>query len=187
MTLYTKPILRYGLITPVLFNLVLLGGIAAGFKKLSSVRTHKEERHAEHTLRVQSVKFLEAQIAPKRPQFDDQSKLLAADQRQIFTKILDTSLRNYDRLELQRSSLVVPPGKGRLGRHIDSNLSRVRSSFQGGVGPMQETLLQLDALMPQISLEEISITRQRAAGHNESDLLVMDATHTAWKSGHAQP
>lgn len=183
MTIYTKPILRYGLATPLLFSLVLLGAVGFALNKLSGVRKVKEERYAEQTLRLKTVQQLETEIAPKRPLFADQELLLKADQRQLLTRILDTAQKNYEVIELERSSLVVSPDRGRLGKRVQADLVRVQSSFQGGIGPMQETLLQVDALMPQAFLEEMKIARRPNPLRNRFDHLVIDVTHTCWMAG----
>ena len=51
MSTYTKPILRFGLATPLLFNCVLLAGVAGANHKLAAVRKVKEERYREQVAR----------------------------------------------------------------------------------------------------------------------------------------
>ena len=181
MTAYTKPILRFGLITPVVFNLLLLGAVAFGYNKLSGIRKVKMDRYNEQTLRLRAVQQLEAAIAPKRAQFEDQKRLLKADQRQLFSQILDAMQKKYEAIELDRSSLVVPSGRGELGKQAKCDLLRVQSSFQGGIGPMQETLLQVESLMPQAVMEEMKIVRRADSVRDRFDHLVFDVTHTCWK------
>ncbi|MDA0814827.1 MAG: hypothetical protein O3C21_20810 [Verrucomicrobia bacterium] len=182
MTAYTKPILRFGLITPLVFNVLLLGAVAFGYNKLSGIRSEKMARYDEQTLRLRIVNQLEAQLAPKRPQFEDQVRLLKADQRQLFTRILDEMQKKYEVIELDRSSLVVPAGRGALGVQAKCELLRLQSTFRGGIGPMQETLLQLDALMPQAVVEEMKMTRRPDPNRNRFDHLELDVTHTCWKA-----
>lgn len=182
MTAYTKPILRFGLITPLIFNLLILAAVGFGYNKLSATRKVKMDRYDEHTLRLRTVGQLEAQLAPRRPQFEDHKRLLKADQRQLFTQILDTMQKKYEVVELDRSNLVAPAGRGALGLVAKCDLLRLQSSFQGGVGPMQETLLQLESLMPQATVEEMTIVRRPDPLRNRFDHLVLDVTHTCWKA-----
>lgn len=181
MSAYTQPIIRFGLITPVVFNLLLFGGALAAVAKLGQVRQEKEERYHEQTQRLAAMKKLEADIAPRRKIFEDQKRLLAADPGQLFTRILDTLLPKYKEIELERTSLVFPLDRGRLARTAKTDLGRVKSSFNGGFGPMQEALLQVESLMPQAVLEDMKISR-RAHLVTQQEMLVMEMTHTCWKA-----
>ncbi|MFO1484245.1 MAG: hypothetical protein U1F71_12880 [Verrucomicrobiaceae bacterium] len=182
MSAYTSPILRYGLIMPAMFNCVLLGGVIAGVSKLGTMRTEKEELYKEQTQRLAAMKKLEAELAPKRKNFLDQKVLLKSDPGQLFTRILDSLLPKFKEIELERSGLVFPLDRGRLGRQVKTEAARVKSSFQGGLGPMQETLLQVESLMPQAVLEELKITRKADLLMSQREFLVMEMTHTCWKA-----
>lgn len=187
MSAYTKPIIRFGLVTPALFNLILLGGVAAAAAKLSSVRAEKEQRYDEETKRLAAIKVIETRISPRRKAFDAQKKLLSTDPGQLFTKILDTSLPKYQEIELERTSLLFPQDRGRVGRSVKCDVTRVKATFQGGIGPMQESLLQLESLMPQAMLEELKITRKSDLLMKRPDFLAIDVTHACWKAGEARP
>ncbi|TDU70883.1 hypothetical protein EI77_02001 [Prosthecobacter fusiformis] len=187
MSAYTKPILRFGLITPAVFNCLLLAGAVAGVSKLNTVRTEKQERYQEQTQRLAAMKKLEASIAPKRKAFEDQKKLLSADPGQLFTRILDGMLPKYKEIELERSSLVFPLDKGRFAREVKADSARVKSSFQGGLGPMQEALLQVESLMPQAVLEDMKISRRADLLIKQREFLVLEMTHTCWKATDEKP
>lgn len=182
MSIYTRPILRYGLIMPAMFNCLLLGGVIAGASKLNTVRAEKEARYKEQTMRLALMKKLEAELAPKRKTFLDQKTLLKGDPGQLFTRIMDSLLPKYKEIELERSGLVFPLDRGRLGRQVKTDMARVKSSFQGGLGPMQEALLQVESLMPQAVLEELKVTRKADLLLNQREFLVMEMTHTCWKA-----
>lgn len=187
MSAYTKPILRFGLATPLLFNCVLLAAVAGANQKLAKVRAIKEERYREQVARQASVKSLEAELAPKRKTFEDQSRLLQADPGQMFTRILDTLLPKYPEIELERTGLVFPLDRGRIGRQIQADAARVKSSFEGGFGPMQEALLQVESLMPQATLEDFKITRKADQLMNKPEHLLFEITHICWKGKEAKP
>lgn len=167
---------------PAMFNCLLLGGVIAGVSKLGTMRTEKEERYKEQTLRLSIMKKLETELAPKRKTFQDQKLLLKGDPGQLFTRILDSLLPKYKEIELERSGLVFPLDRGRLGRQVKTDAARVKSSFQGGLGPMQEALLQVESLMPQAMLEELKITRKADLLLSQREFLVMEMTHTCWKA-----
>lgn len=187
MSAYTQPILRFGLITPALFNGLLLGAVCFGLGKLDRVRTLKEERHTEQMQRLAAMKMLEEKLAPRREEFKSQKKLLEVDAPQLFTRILDNLLPKYKEIELERGGLVFPLDRGRIGRQVKSEVARVKSSFQGGIGPMQEALLQVEALMPQAVLEDLKITRKADLLLGRPETLSLELTHTCWKAGEGKP
>lgn len=187
MSAYTKPILRFGLIVPAVFNCILLAGVVAGVTKLSKVRAEKEERYEEQTKRLAAMNQLQAKLEPRRKPFEEHKKLLSADPGQIMTKGLDASMPKYTDLELQRTSLVFPQDRGRLGRQMQCDIAKVKSTFQGGIGPMQETLLQVEFLMPQAFLEEMKISRKSDMLLKRPDHLDIEVTHACWKSGEVKP
>lgn len=187
MSAYTKPIIRFGLITPALFNSVLLMGVVAGMTKLAKVRAEKEMRYDDQTKRLAANKVIEGRVTPRRKAFDEQKRLMETDAGQYFTRILENSQPKYKEIELERSSLVFPQDRGRVGKNVKCDLIRVKASFQGGIGPMQESLLQVESLMPQAMLEELKITRKSDLLMKRPDFLVIDTTHTCWKAGEARP
>jgi hypothetical protein len=187
MSAYTKPILRFGLAMPAVFNCILVAAVFAANQKLASVRAVKETRYKEQVARLASIKSLEAEIAPKRKTFDSQKVLLQADPGQLYTRVLDSLLPKYQHFELERTSLVFPLDRGRIGRQLKMDLARVKSSYEGGFGPMQETLLQVESLLPQALLEELKVTRKADLLLNKPDHLVFDVTHTCWKGGATKP
>jgi hypothetical protein len=187
MSAYTKPIIRFGLFTPAVFNCILVVVVFAANQKLAKVRATKETRYKEQVARLAAIKSLEADLAPKRKTFDDQKLLLQTDPGQLFTRILDTLLPKYQDFELERTGLVFPLERGRIGRQLQLDAARVKSSFEGGFGPMQEMLLQVESLMPQATLEEMKVTRKADLLLNKPDHLVFDVTHTCWKGGTTKP
>lgn len=187
MSAYTKPILRFGLVTPALFNCVLLGIVCFANSKLSQTRAAKEARYTEWVARQAAVQRIEAEIAPKRKQFADQQSVLRSDPVSTFTSLLDAILPKYQEIELERTGLVFPLDRGRVGKQVKIDGARVKSSFEGGMGPMQETLLQVEAMMPQSFLEELKITRKSDTLLNKPDHLSFDMTHICWKAGEGRP
>lgn len=182
MTAYTTPIIRTGIIPPVIFNLLLLGISFYGIAKIRSIRDTKSEIYQEYLARQDAIKKLEAQNAPRRNTFEDQKKLLQADPGLLFTKILDRLLSKYKEYELDRNSLVFPLDRGNLGRSVKTSLARVKSTLSGGLGPMQEAMFQVESLLPQAVLEELKISRKTDSVLNRKESLLMETTHTCWKS-----
>jgi hypothetical protein len=187
MSLYTKPILRFGLLTPVVFNAVLLVVVMVLGNKLQGIRKVKEARYRDQMARLAAIRSMEAEIAPKRKAFEGQKRVLQADPSQMFTRISDSIVSKYRHIELERTGMVFPLERGRIGRQVQSEAGRVKSSFEGGFGPMQETLLQVESLMPQAMLEELKITRKADVMPNKPMHLAFEMSHICWKAPEGTP
>ena len=187
MSPYLKPILRFGLISPCLFQGVLLAMVAFGISKLDSTRKVKQERYREELQRQAAIKAIESQIAPKRREFAEQKTLLQSDSMQIFTRTLDLILPKYKNIELERMGMVFLLENGRINRAMQVEAKRVKSGFEGGLGPMQEALLQVESLMPHAVLEELRISRKTDLLADRREKPAFDATHTCWRAGESKP
>ena len=137
--------------------------------------------------RLASIKATELEVAPKRKTFDAQKLILQSDPNQMFTRISDAILSKYRPIELERTGMVFPLERGRVGRQLQAEAGRVKSSFEGGFGPMQETLLQVETLMPQSVLEELKITRKADLMPNKPMHLVFEMSHICWKATEGTP
>lgn len=166
---------------PSAFNCVLLAAVIVAVTELESTRHLKDEVYKEHEMRLNVMKKLEGAMTPHRKVFEDQKALLKADPGQLFTRILDVTVPKYREIELVRTGLDFPMDRGRLGTQVKADIARVKSSFQGGIGPMQEVLLQAESLMPQGMLEELKITR-KADLVTRREFLGLETTHLFWKA-----
>jgi len=184
---YLRPILRYGLVTPVLFHGLLIGMASYGINKLQAARAMKEDRYQEEVQRRAAAKAIEAEISTKRATFADQKMILNSDASQIFNRALESILPRFQTIELERIGMVFLLEKGKINRNLLAGSTRVKSSFEGGFGPMQETLLQVESLMPQSCLEELKITRKMGLVDERKERLLFEMTHTCWSAGNANP
>jgi len=185
MSAYTHQILRFGLATPALFNCVLLGAVLILSQKLQQARARKQLQYEQHMARLATIKEIEAEVAPKRKGFESQKRILQADPNQLFTRISDSILSRYQSIELERTGMVFTLDRGRIGRLMQVDAARVKSSFEGGYGPMQEALLQVESLMPQSLLEEFKVTRNSEGQPRKQARLSFEMTHICWKANEA--
>ncbi len=183
MSAYTSAILRYGVVAPTLVNALLLAGALFGSNHLAALRTAKEARYQEYVARSAAVKKMEEEVAPKRPRFEDHRMLLKTDPARLFSQVLDGLLPKYKSFELERTSMLFPLERGRVGRNLETAATRIKTTYEGGLGPMQEALLQIETLMPQAMLEELKITRKADPLQARPDHLDFEMTHICWKSG----
>jgi hypothetical protein len=187
MSFYTPAIIRFGIIAPLVLNGMLCGFVGFAIKRLERQIQSRKATYALYEQKQAAVKSLESEINPLRPTHKDHLAILRSDPARIFSQILDNTLPKYRRIELERSSLVFLQDKGSIGRSVNSPCSRIKTTFEGGMGPMQEVLLQIESLMPQAILEEMKITRKENALLEGGEHLAFDITHFCWKSEDKTP
>jgi hypothetical protein len=187
MSFYTAAIVRYGIAAPLILNGMLCGFVGFAIKRLERQIDNRKAAYALYEQKQGALRKLESEVTPLRPDHQDHQAILRSDPARLFSQILDTSLPKYRRIELERSSLVFLQDKGTIGRSLNSPCSRIKSTFEGGLGPMQEVLLQLESLMPQAILEEIKISRKENALIEGGEHLTFDITHFCWKSEEKAP
>jgi hypothetical protein len=181
MSAYTNAILRYGLLAPLALNGLMLAAAAYGNMRLSNVISQKQAAYRQFKAKEAEVAKLEDLLKPKRATFEDHKLMLRADPALVFPLILDTQVPKYKPLELERNSLLFPPEPGPINRGVATEAVRVRSTWEGGYGPMQEILLQVESLMPQATLEELKISRKPGLLSGQPERLMFEMTHVCWK------
>ncbi len=187
MSFYTAAIVRYGIVAPMILNGMLCTFAGFAVKRLERQINTRKAAYALYEQKKAATSKMEADVAPLRASHKDLQLILRSDPARLFSQILDNSLPKYKRMELERSSLTFLPDKGNIGRSVNAPCSRIKSTFEGGLGPMQEVLLQLESLMPQAILEDFKITRKENALTEGGEHLAFDLTHFCWKSEDKTP
>jgi hypothetical protein len=186
MSAYTAAILRYGLIAPVALNGVMLVAAVYGNSRLSQVISRRDEAYREFKAREAEVARTDQALEPRRATFEDQKLVLKMDPALAYPLVLDTQIPKYKPLELERNSLVFPPEPGPLNRGVATAAVRVRTTWEGGYGPMQEILLQLESVLPQATLEDLKVSRKAGLLSGQPERLAIEMTHVCWSVAHQE-
>ncbi len=183
MSAYSGPIVKNGVVIPMLFLLVLIGGIAYGLSKIKTEGAAREKIYGEYLIRVKNANLLESQLKPGRDRQKKMVELLKAEIKPAISKYLGESMTRYkDKdYELQQVSMKHIEDRGAVGNMVQANLSKVQMTFRGGYGPMQETLFDLESQMPQLQMEKIVIARTKSFGVNQREALTFNVDYIAWK------
>lgn len=183
MSAYTAPIIKNGLVMPLLFLTALLGGGAYALSSVKSESEAREKIHKAYLERVKNAQALESKLKPGRDRQKKLEELLKAEIKPVLSKQLGESMARYkDKdYELQQISLKQTEDRGSIGNMLQSNLSRVQMVFRGGYGPMQETLLDLESQFPQLQMEKMTIGRTKGFGVDQREALTFNVDYIAWK------
>ena len=186
MSAYTSAILRYGVIAPIAVNSLLLGLAVFGNTRLTQTISRKEAAYREYKAQEAEAERTDAALEPRRAPFEDQKKLLQLDPAIVYPQVLDTQIPKYKPLEIERNSLLFPTERGPLNRTVATTAVRVRTTWEGGYGPMQELLLQLESVLPQTDLEDLKISRKSGLLPGQPQRLAFELTHVCWSAPHEE-
>ncbi|CAN5753301.1 hypothetical protein BH11VER1_BH11VER1_34490 [soil metagenome] len=183
MSAYTAPIIKNGLVMPLLFLVVML---SAGAYALTSVKAESAARdkiYKDYVDRVNNSKLLEEKLKPGRDRQKKVEEMLKAEIKPVISKQLTASMDRYKdkEYELQQVSVKQTEDRGSIGSMVQSNLSRIQMVFRGGFGPMQETLLDLETQFPQLQMEKMVISKTKGFGEDQREALTFNVDYIAWK------
>lgn len=183
MSAYTAPIVKNGLVFPMLFLSILIGVVLYGLSSVLSESEIRNQRYATFQDRIKTAGQLEVKLKPGRERQTKYEAILKAEIKPLVSRQISQSMARYvdKEYELQQISLKQTEDRGSIGAILQSNFSRVLMSFRGGFGPMQETLLDLESEFPQLQMERMSITRAKGTGLNQREALTFNVDYIAWK------
>lgn len=100
---------------------------------------------------------------------------LRGEVAQNITRVLQEVMEPYRENELKQIALGRPASKSGLAGGTENSYSRFEIVFEGGYGPMQEVLMQLETRMPNLVLEELLVEPSKNA-----TTLSFRAIFTCW-------
>lgn len=125
-------------------------------------------------------KALEEKVVTKRGRMAYWDDSLNKDVMQSFNENLEAALGRFDSNQLRLEAASRSPGPGAFGKGAGEASSLFKLSFMGGYGPMQELFAELELRMPQLVLQNVSIssgTSRRGAGGS----LKFEVIYMAWE------
>ncbi len=181
MSKHTQPILLFGLILPGVVVLLLLGGVFAGRGKLLVKKETKEELFESFKEASEKLSTIEEELSieGRRDQMEYWDAQLKKEFVQSLSQNLNEITEQFTEDQLIRTELSRPTSRSPLASSTENPHSRFKLSFEGGFGPMQSALAELEMRMPQLVLESLDIQPVVDSGGSRSKLR-FDATYLAW-------
>ena len=109
------------------------------------------------------------------------NSVFSEDTTQSFNVSLDKIMGRFDGNQLRLAAASRPSGRSAVGAETEAESSLFLLTFEGGFGPMQELLAELEARMPQLVLERLTITPGRHTGKGYQRSLKFEVTYMAWE------
>ena len=178
MSRYTQSIVVFGLIIPGILLGFLIGGVFFGRQKLSLLKAEKKGLFELFSESSSKAEIIEEKLTAnqRRDQMSYWEEKLGKDFIQSLSQNLSEVLAPFSDKQLMRTELSRPSGRSSLAPAAEVEHSRLKLSFEGGFGPMQRALAELEIRMPQLVLERLDIVPLR----NETRPLKFDVTYLCW-------
>lgn len=171
----------FGLILPGVAILILLGIAFSGRGKLVMKRETKEQLFASFKEAAESLSSIESEleIEGRQDQMEYWDAALNKEFVQSLSQNLNEITEQFSEDQLVRTELSRPTSRSPLASSTENPHSRFKLSFEGGFGPMQSALAELEMRMPQLVLENLSF-EPMASSDGQRGKLAFDATYLAW-------
>ncbi len=181
MTKHTQPILLFGLILPLVGMGILFGVAIAARGNLISKKELKEKAFESYQASAAALAEIEKELTVEGR--SEQMEYWDAQLKKEFVQSLSQNLNEitsqFSEEQLIRTELSRPGSRSPIAARTDNPHSRFKLSFEGGFGPMQIALAELEMRMPHLVLEGLEIKPIHDTGKKGSRLL-FEATYLAW-------
>ena len=188
MSKHTQSILLFGLILPCGVLLLIFGGVLHARGKIQTADQIKKEAYSKFTDANTKVRLIETELSSegRRDQMAYWEEQLGKDFIQSLTKNLNEITADYDEEQLLRTELSRPSNRSPIASATENEYSRFKLSFEGGFGPMQRTMAELEMRMPQLVLESLEVLPGRNNIKGKSPKLRFDAIYLCWQDSDTQ-
>lgn len=182
MNRHTESVFFFGYVVPFLLAAALVGGILYGRARLQKTEAKRGKAWEEYITTAREGDSIEAQLGTpgRRAMMKYWDECLSKEFVQNLTQNLNDIQRRFTEDQLQQTELGRPAGRSGLAGNSENPYTRFKISFNGGFGPVQLALAELERRMPQIVLDDIKITTKSKA-QNGAAILNIEATYVSWQ------
>lgn len=184
---HRKAIAIFSIAVPAILILGLLVGILMGKSKVHQRFSEKEADYLAYEQARRQVAELEALLAldNRREKVAYWNEKLDRDFIQTLSTTLTELLSKYDDEVLRQTEMSKATIAAAIGSKTDHPHSLVQMSFEGGFKPMQLLLAELEAEMPNLILEKLSIRSLPSKVEGEGDKLQFTVIYMGWEKPEA--
>lgn len=188
MTRHTESIVFFGYVIPFVCAGILAGGIFYGRSQLQQTEARRLKVWEEYTTAAREADGIEQQIAApgRRAMMAYWDECLDKEFVQTLTQNLNDIQRRFSEEQMLQTELGRPAGRSSFGANSENPYSRFKISFNGGLGPIQFALAELERRMPQIVLDDMRITPKTAQPDSPA-MLTVEATYLNWQDNKDAP
>ncbi len=177
--MYTKPIVIFGLAIPgvvlLLFILVMLSSV----NNLKLKRQEKEAAFTAYQTTINSQKLIEKKLATRIGEMEYWDENLKRGFVQVMNDRVTAIMEGFKPNQL-RLVEIGRGGRGSLSKDGEAQSAAIMLTFEGGFGPMQALMGELETLIPQLELDSMDIGAGRPTGIRKEKELTFKIVYSAW-------
>lgn len=183
MSKYTQSILIFGLILPCGLLLLAVGGVVHARSKIQFADRVKSQKFSEYSEASSKLQLIESELSSegRRDQMAYWEEQLGKDFIQSLTQNLNEITEEFDENQLVRTELSRPSSRSPIASTTENDYARFKLSFDGGFGPMQKTMAELEMRMPQLVLESLEVSTSSGNYPGSTPKLKFDAVYLCWQ------
>lgn len=180
---HRQAIIIFGVVIPVVFIGALLGATFYGKGKISHLHNEKVAQLERYQTAEVQANQLEATMSAdnRREKMAYWNSKLEQDFIQSLTSNLNTILAKFEPEVLTRTEMGQAKGAGLIATRTENPHVRIQMSFEGGFKPMQLLLAELEAEMPQLVLESLTISPVPAKSERDTGKLKFGVVYLGWE------
>lgn len=178
--MYKQAIVIFGMVVPgavLIAGLITIWVMVGKFDAELSAKEEALKKGKEVQVKEMALK---SKLTPRRGQMEYWNEYLQADAAQSLNKGLDKAMARYDGNQLRLAAARRPSSRGGFGDGTEANVALFEITFEGGYGPMQKMLAELEVNAPQLVLERLKISPGAHTGKGYERSLKFEITYMAW-------
>ncbi len=179
--MYKQTIIIFGIVIPGAALLIVLAVIWVMLGKFDAERVAKEDALEKAKASSLRERALAAKLEPGKGQMEYWDDVFRKDTIQSFNQSLDKIMGRFDGDQLSLAAAKRPSGSSNIAQETEAKASLFQLTFEGGYGPMQELLAELEARMPQLVLEAMTVSPGKHTGKGYQRRLKFEVTYMAWE------
>ena len=178
--MYRQSIIIFGIVVPGALLILASIVIWVMMGKFELKRDSQNKALDARRLSQVNEKKMEKALSFRKGQMEYWNAQLERDVLQNFNETLDSVLSQFDANQIRLLEGSRPQGRGDLGLASGASYARFALVFEGGYGPLQELLAELEAKMPQLIVENMELTVGRSSAGSGASIKLR-ITCLAWQ------
>lgn len=175
--MYKQSIILFGIVFPLLGLIALVGGSHFVKSKMNESFALKSSEYRKYSQSRNAAMQTESQIKERREHLARWKEDLAQETTSTLRTHLKSISEKLPSEEFQETGFDPLSNKSSFAAASQQKSSQFRLGFRGTFRAAQRALLELEARMPQLQLQEMKVTPS-----DQSALLNFQVTYTAWEN-----
>ncbi len=177
--MYTKSIIIFGIAIPGGGLLIALLVLVSSVNNLEKKSQTKAEAYQSYQMTVSGRRLAQEKLAARSGKMDYWSQSMRQGFVQVMNERLTTSMEKFDPIQL-RLVEIGRGGQAGLAKGTEADASSIMLTFEGGFGPMQSLMAELESRIPQLVLDSINISVGKPTGRGDEKGLTFIVIYSAW-------